>query len=119
MPHFVSPRGFRTSLKTRKGKLDHDGRAAHDDGLVGREAELLDVVRHEADVAVPVRLLAVDGQMDVDAVLLTPDVLDLGIVDQIVLGAGAVDNVDLAVAAAVVAAVVDDRVQRGQADAAR
>ena len=68
---------------------------------------------------VPLRLLAVDGEMDVDAVLLAPDVLDLREVDQILFRARAVDDVDLSVAVTVVAAVVDDRVQRGKTDAAR
>ena len=57
--------------------------------------------------------------MDVDAVLLAPDVLDLREVDQILFRARAVDDVDLSVAVTVVAAVVDDRVQRGKTDAAR
>ena len=70
-------------------------------------------------MSVPVRLLAVDGQMDTDAVLLAPRIEDLLIIDQILLGTRAIDDVDLAVAAAVVAAVIDDRVQRSKADAAR
>ena len=45
--------------------------------------------------------------------------IDLRVVDQILLRARAVDDVDLAVAVTVVAAVVDDRVQRGKTDAAR
>ena len=57
--------------------------------------------------------------MDGNAVLPAPFVKDFLIIDQILLRARAINNVDLAVAVTVVAAVIDDRVQRRKADAAR
>ena len=40
-------------------------------------------------MSVPVRLLAVNGQMDADAVLPAPRIKDLLIIDQILLGTSA------------------------------
>ena len=69
-------------------------------------------------MTVPVVLRAVDGQVDVDAVLFAPFVEDLLEIDQIFLRARTVDDVDLAVAVAVMTAVVDDGMQGRKADAA-
>ena len=69
-------------------------------------------------MTVPLGLLPVDGQVNLHARVLFPLVDDLLIVHQILHTAGAVDDVDLAVAVAVVAAVVDDGAQRRKADAA-
>ena len=101
-----------------EGKLNHNGRAADDDGFVPGEGQLLDIVRHEAHMAVPVRFRIVNGKMDAYAAFLAPDRFNLREIHQVRLGAGTVDNIDFSVGLPMGAAVVDYGVQRGKADAA-
>ena len=69
-------------------------------------------------MAVPVVLRAVDGQVHVHVRGLHPHIADDVDVHQILLGAGAVDDVDMAVVRAVGEHVLDDAAQRREADAA-
>ena len=69
-------------------------------------------------MAVPARLLPVDGEVHGHPLVGLPFGEDLLVIDQIILATGAIDDIHLAVAVAVVPNVVDDRAQRRQTDAA-
>ena len=58
-------------------------------------------------MSVPAFLLTVDGEVNVEAVFLAPFVDDFLIINEVVLGTGAVYDVNLAVTVTVVTAVVD------------
>ncbi len=73
-------------------------------------------------MAGPAFLFTVDRQMNLDVGILFPFIDDLLIFDQIVLGTGAVNDLNRAVSVGVltffVAAVVDDRTDRCKTDTA-
>ena len=69
-------------------------------------------------MTVPALLLTVDGQIDLNILRLHPLVDYLLIVNKVVLGARAVNNLELSVIFSVIEAVVDYRTQRSKSDTA-
>ena len=105
-------------LQAGQNELDHNRRTADQRRPVHVEAHFLQIVRHEAHVAVPALLGPVNGQMDVGVRGLGPDLFNLPALYQIVGGPGAVEDIHGPVVFPVVQDVVDDGPQGRQADAA-
>ena len=88
-------------------------------GLLEIGRKLLDVVRNESDVTVPALLLAVDRKIDLDAGIVFPFVENFRVIDEIVRGARAVDDLHAAVVFSLCADVVYHGVKRSKSDTAR
>ena len=69
-------------------------------------------------MAVPFRLLPVDGQVYIHALVFGPLVLDLIQTNQIFLGAGTVKDIHRTIIFTVIHHVIDDGTKRCQADTA-